>query len=82
MDGSQIDGNITIERGSLDLTAQNKSTIASAQMKVTDADLKLTLDTNSTFTGNLEQTNNNQTIIIKQGSTFNNSSISLAISSV
>lgn len=73
VDGSQINGNITIERGSLDLTAQNKSTIASAQMKVTDADLKLTLDTNSTFTGNLEQTNNNQTIIIKQGSTFNGS---------
>lgn len=70
VDNSQINGNITIERGSLDLTAQNKSTITSAQMKVTDADLKLTLDTNSTFTGNLEQTNNNQTIIIKQGSTF------------
>ena len=73
VDNSQINGNITIDRGSLDLTAQNKSTIASAQMKVTDADLKLTLDTNSTFTGNLEQTNNNQTIIIKQGSTFNGS---------
>lgn len=73
VDGSQINGDITIERGSLDLTAQNKSTITSTQMKVTDADLKLTLDTNSTFTGNLEQTNNNQTIIIKQGSTFDGS---------
>ncbi len=73
VDNSQINGDITIERGSLDLTAQNKSTITSAQMKVTDADLKLTLDTNSTFTGNLEQTNNNQTIIIKQGSTFDGS---------
>lgn len=70
VDNSQINGDITIERGSLDLTAQNKSTITSAQMKVTNADLKLTLDTNSTFTGNLEQTNNNQTIIIKQDSTF------------
>ena len=73
VDNSQINGDITIERGSLDLTAQNKSTITSAQMKVTNADLKLTLDTNSTFTGNLEQTNNNQTIIIKQGSTFDGS---------
>lgn len=73
VDNSQINGDITIERGSLDLTAQNKSTITSTQMKVTDADLKLTLDTNSTFTGNLEQTNNNQTIIIKQGSTFDGS---------
>ena len=73
VDNSQINGNITIDGGSLDLTAQNNSTITSAQMKVTDADLKLTLDTNSTFTGNLEQTNNNQTIIIKQGSTFNGS---------
>lgn len=70
VDNSQINGDITIKRGSLDLTAQNNSTITSTQMKVTDADLKLTLDTNSTFTGNLEQTNNNQTIIIKQGSTF------------
>lgn len=73
VDNSQINGNITIDGGSLDLTAQNKSTITSAQMKVTDADLKLTLDTNSTFTRNLEQTNNNQTIIIKQGSTFDGS---------
>lgn len=73
VDNSQINGKITIERGSLDLTAQNNSTITSAQMKVTNADLKLTLDTNSTFTGNLEQTNNNQTIIIKQGSTFDGS---------
>lgn len=70
VDNSQINGNITIERGSLDLTAQNKSTITSAQMKVTDADLKLTLDTTSKFIGNLTQTNNNQTIIIKQDSTF------------
>ena len=70
VDNSQINGDITVSGKSFDLTAQNNSTIASAQMKVTDADLKLTLDTNSTFTGNLEQTNNNQTIIIKQGSTF------------
>ena len=73
VDGSQIDGNITVSGKSFDLTAQNKSTITSTQMKVTNADLKLTLDTNSTFTGNLEQTNNNQTIIIKQGSTFDGS---------
>ena len=70
VDNSQINGNITIERGSLDLTAQNKSTITSAQMKVTDADLKLTLDTTSKFIGDLSQINNNQTIIIKQDSTF------------
>ena len=70
VDNSQINGNITIEGGSLDLTAQNKSTITSAQMKVTDADLKLTLDTTSKFIGDLTQNNNNQTIIIKQDSTF------------
>lgn len=70
VDNSQINEDITIERGSLDLTAQNKSTITSTQMKVTDADLKLTLDTTSKFIGDLTQTNNNQTIIIKQDSTF------------
>ncbi|WP_300221583.1 hypothetical protein [uncultured Helicobacter sp.] len=70
VDNSQINGNITVSGKSFDLTAQNNSTITSNQMKVTDADLKLTLDTTSTFTGNLEQTNNNQTIIIKQDSTF------------
>lgn len=70
VDNSQINGDITIERGSLDLTAQNKSTITSTQMKVTDADLKLTLDTISKFIGDLAQSNNNQTIIIKQDSTF------------
>ena len=70
VDNSQINGNITIDGGSLDLTAQNKSTIASTQMKVTDADLKLTLDTNSKFIGNLTQTNNKQEIIIKQDSKF------------
>lgn len=73
VDNSKINGNITVSGKSLDLTAQNNSTIASNQMKVTNADLKLTLDTTSTFTGNLEQTNNNQTIIIKQGSTFGGS---------
>ena len=73
VDNSKINGNITIERGSLDLTAQNNSTITSNQMKVTDADLKLTLDTTSKFIGDLTQNNNNQTIIIKQGSTFNGS---------
>lgn len=70
VDNSKINGNITIERGSLDLTAQNNSTITSNQMKVTDADLKLTLDTTSKFIGDLTQNNNNQTIIIKQDSTF------------
>lgn len=70
VDNSQINGDITIERGSLDLTAQNKSTITSTQMKVTGADLKLTLDTTSKFIGDLTQNNNNQTIIIKQDSTF------------
>lgn len=73
VDNSKLNGNITIERGSLDLTAQNNSTITSNQMKVTDADLKLTLDTTSKFIGDLTQNNNNQTIIIKQGSTFNGS---------
>ena len=70
VDHSQIKGDITINKGSLDLTAQNNSTITSAQMKVNDADLKLTLDTNSKFIGNLTQTNNKQEIIIKQNSEF------------
>ncbi|HIY43944.1 MAG TPA: hypothetical protein IAA23_02790 [Candidatus Helicobacter avistercoris] len=70
VDNSQINGDIIIDRGSLDLTAQNNSTITSTQMKVTDADLKLTLDTTSKFIGDLTQNNNNQTIIIKQDSTF------------
>lgn len=73
VDNSQINGNITVSGKSFDLTAQNKSTITSTQMKVTNADLKLTLDTTSKFIGDLTQNNNNQTIIIKQGSTFNGS---------
>lgn len=73
VDNSQINGDITVSGKSFDLTAQNNSTITSTQMKVTDADLKLTLDTTSKFIGNLTQTNNNQTIIIKQGSTFGGS---------
>lgn len=70
VDRSTIDGNITINQGSLDLTAQNKSTITSAQMQITDADLQLTLDTNSKFIGDLTQTNKTQEITIKQNSTF------------
>lgn len=70
IDNSQINGNITIERGSLDLTAQNNSTITSPQMSVNNANLKLTVDTNSKFIGDLTQTNNKQEIIIKQDSVF------------
>lgn len=70
VDNSQINGDITVSGKSFDLTAQNNSTIASTQMRVTDADLKLTLDTTSKFIGDLAQSNNNQTIIIKQDSTF------------
>lgn len=70
VDNSKINGNITVSGKSFDLTAQNNSTITSNQMKVTNADLKLTLDTTSKFIGNLTQSNNNQTIIIKQDSTF------------
>lgn len=70
VDGSQINGDMTINGGSFDLTAQNNSTITSNQMNVTDAHLKLTLDTNSQFIGSLTQTNNDQEIMIKQNSTF------------
>lgn len=70
VDNSQINGNMTINGGSFDLTAQNNSTIQSPQMQVTDAHLKLTLDTNSQFIGDLTQTNNDQEITIKQNSTF------------
>ncbi|RDU72076.1 hypothetical protein CQA58_00280 [Helicobacter brantae] len=70
VDGSKIDGNMTITGGSFDLTAQNNSTITSPQMQVQNAHLKLTLDTTSKFEGSLEQTNNNQEITIKQNSTF------------
>lgn len=70
VDNSQLNGDITINQGSLDLTAQNNSTITSNQMQVTNADLKLTLDTTSKFIGNLTQTNSKQEITIKQNSTF------------
>ena len=70
VDNSEINGDITVGGKSFDLTAQNNSTITSNQMQVNDADLKLTLDTNSKFIGNLTQTNNKQEIIIKQDSKF------------
>lgn len=70
VDHSQIEGNMTINDGSFDLTAQNNSTITSQQMQVTDAHLKLTLDTTSKFIGDLTQENNDQEITIKQNSTF------------
>lgn len=70
LDHSQIEGNITVEGKFLHLTAQNQSVIKSTQLKLTNADLKLILDTNSKFIGALTQTNNKQDIIIKQDSLF------------
>lgn len=70
VDDSSIDGDIKIERGFLHLTAQNQSNINSPQLQLNNADLKLTLDTQSKFTGDLTQTNNAQEIIIKQDSIF------------
>ncbi|ANV97682.1 hypothetical protein BBW65_02165 [Helicobacter enhydrae] len=70
LDRSKIEGNITIAGGSLNLTAQNHSQIKSTQMQLTNADLKLTLDTSSEFIGDLTQTNNKQEIIIRQDSKF------------
>ena len=70
VDNSEINGDITVSGKSFDLTAQNNSTITSNQMQVTNADLKLTLDTTSKFIGDLTQTNNKQEIIIKQDSKF------------
>lgn len=70
VDDSQIDGNITINGKFLHLTAQNQSTITSNQLTLTNADLKLTLDTKSKFIGDLTQTNNKQDILIKQDSIF------------
>lgn len=79
IDRSTINGNMTIKGGSFDLTAQNNSTVNGvnggannkSQVQITNADFKLTLDTGSTFNGDISQTNNNQTIIVKQGSTLN-----------
>lgn len=79
IDRSTINGNMTIKGGSFDLTAQNNSTVNGAnggannksQVQITDADFKLTLDTGSTFNGDITQTNNNQTIIVKQNSNLN-----------
>ena len=70
LDHSQIEGNITVDRKFLHLTAQNQSTIKSPQLKLNNADLKLILDTQSKFIGALTQTNNKQDIIIKQDSLF------------
>lgn len=79
IDRSTINGNMTIKGGSFDLTAQNGSTVNGvnggannkSQVQITNADFKLTLDTGSTFNGDITQTNNNQTIIVKQGSNLN-----------
>lgn len=79
IDRSTINGNMTISGGSFDLTAQNNSTVNGAnggannksQVQITNADFKLTLDTGSTFNGDISQTNNNQTIIVKQNSNLN-----------
>ncbi|MCE3047383.1 hypothetical protein [Helicobacter kayseriensis] len=73
VDDSEIDGNITVNGKFLHLTAQNHSVIKSPQMQVTDADLKLIVDTNSQFIGDLTQTNHKQEVIIKQDSTFQGS---------
>lgn len=70
IDQSKINGNIDIDGNKFKLVAQNNSTITSAQMTVDNADLTLILDTTSKFIGNLNQTNNNQEIIIKQNSEF------------
>lgn len=70
VDDSSIDGNIIVNGKFLDLTAQNNSTITSPQLKLTNADLKLTLDTQSKFIGDLNQTNNKQDIVIRGDSLF------------
>ena len=70
LDRSQIEGNITVENKFLHLTARNQSVIRSNLLKLTDADLKLILDTGSKFIGELKQTNNKQEIFIKQDSVF------------
>lgn len=73
VEDSQMNGNITVTGKSLDLTARVDSVIRAPQMKVTNADLKLTLDTRSKFIGDLAQTNNKQDIVIKQNSEFQGS---------
>ncbi|WP_027326733.1 hypothetical protein [Helicobacter pametensis] len=73
VDNSEIEGNITVTGKFLHLTAQNRSTIKSPQLKVTNADLKLIVDTSSQFIGDLTQTGKNQEVAVKQNSIFKGS---------
>lgn len=84
LDNSTFNGSISVNPiqgdtgGSLTLIAQNGSTINGngggtnrSQVNVKNADFALTLDTNSTFNGDIAQENNKQTILVKQNSNLN-----------
>lgn len=77
VDNSSINGDMTISGGSLDLTAQNHTTIqgntagTKSQIQISDADFALTVDSSSTFNGDITQTNGKQSIVVQQNSTLN-----------